>query len=186
MAASAIGLTYLYPAGRHNGVGWRVEHSLVEDDSNRYHEVEDIEPLGADGVRQDLYRVAYNKRGERNVVRCVEEEDERDDSVRRWLRRSYGELGRAHGLHHEEDEHPGAGRDEQLAPPYTITKKRGAERPEEIPDLEDPVNEQLNGRIRDPDGIEDGVQVVGYEAITTPLYLNDQLAPQDVEQQRRT
>lgn len=88
MALSAIGFIYLQsptpistqPRGFKDDY-----HVLVEDDSNRDRQVEDIVTLCANGERQDLHGITHDQRGKRNIVRCVEQEYKRNDCVRRGL-----------------------------------------------------------------------------------------------------
>ncbi len=76
---------------------------------------------------------------------------------------------RARRLEREEDEHARARAQEQHAAAGLVDERRGEERPGQVPDLQDAVDEQLDGRVRDADGVEDLVEVVRDEPVAGPL-----------------
>jgi len=63
-------------------------------------------------------------------------------------------------LHDEESEHTDARGDEELATTCTVTEEGGTEGPCQVPDLEDTVNEELDGGIGDTDSVEDGIEII--------------------------
>jgi hypothetical protein len=86
------------------------------------------------------------------LVGCVEQEDRSDNSMRR-----------------EEGDHADRRDDEQEPAAGTVNDERGGDGPGQVPDLEDTVDEQLGGRVRDADGVEDLVEVVRDETVAGPL-----------------
>jgi hypothetical protein len=93
-------------------------------------------------------RLPYRQRRENcksealcSLVRRVVEEDERDDGVRRRRVPVDLESSRANGLQREEERHEDdRGQEEQTAT-ETLDHRRRGERPREIPDCEDTVDE---------------------------------------------
>jgi hypothetical protein len=79
------------------------------------------------------------------------------------------ELGRAHRLQREEDDHADGRRDEQEATASTLDHEGSADGECQVPDLQNAVDEELNGRVGDADGVENLVEVVRHETVAGPL-----------------
>ncbi len=71
-----------------------------------------------------------------------------------------GEDGGADGLHRKRDQHTTATGQEQEASTQLITQKRCGAGNCQIPDLQNTVDEQLDGRVGDADGVQDLSEVV--------------------------
>ena len=142
---------------------------LIEDERERDGEVEHGETLGAELVRKNLDGVGDDEGGVGDVVRAVVEEDEGDDSVGGGVASSDGVSGRADGLHDEEDKHADVGGDEEGSSADTVAEETSDDGNSEIVDLEDTVDQVLDGDVGDADGVEHLVEVVGDETVTRPL-----------------
>ena len=142
---------------------------LIEDERERDGEVEHGETLGAELVGKNLDGVGDDKRTVGDVVRSVVEEDEGDDSVGGSGASSDGVSGRADGLHDEEDKHADVGGDEEGSSADTVAEETSDDSHEEVEELEDTVDQVLDGDVGDADGVEHLVEVVGDETVTRPL-----------------
>ena len=103
------------------------------------------------------------------LVTRVEQEDEGNDGVSCGVVTLSGVEGRADGLQGEEHQHEGGRGDEEEATAKALSKVRGAQSPEQVPDLQDTVDEELDRLVGDTDGVEDAVEVVGDQAVSRPL-----------------
>ena len=81
---------------------------LVEDEGEGDDEVEYVEALGTDWVRQDFDGVGDDERGKGNIVETVVEEDEGNDRVSGSFVSVKGVLGGADSLEQEHNEHAGS------------------------------------------------------------------------------
>jgi len=142
---------------------------LVEDDGKGDIKVEDGIALGTNGVGKNLESVRHNQGREGNVVRSVEQEDEGDDSVSGGLALSDGVTSRADGLEGKEEEHSNAGGKEKDPSPNPLDERGSSDSPCQIPNLENTIDEELDCRIRDTNGLEYFVEIVGDETIPRPL-----------------
>jgi len=80
-----------------------------------------------------------------------------------------GIKGGADGLQREEQAHPSAGCEEEGPAANTVDHEAREDGPGKIPDLENTVDHELDGRIRDADRVEDFVEVVRYQTVAGPL-----------------
>lgn len=103
------------------------------------------------------------------LIRGVEQEDERNDGVGGVRVVSLGEESRANSLKNEEDKHAGHRGQEEDTTTNSVDQERSTKSPEQIPNLEDTIDEELDGGIGDTDSVEDAVEVVGNETVTRPL-----------------
>eukprot|EP00753_Platysulcus_tardus_P022222 PLAT9429.2.p2 GENE.PLAT9429.2~~PLAT9429.2.p2 ORF type:complete len:186 (-),score=4.42 PLAT9429.2:655-1212(-) len=89
--------------------------------------------------------------------------------MRRVRTTVFREQRNANRLHRPEQQHPARARQEEHAAPRTVDHEARAARPEQVPDLQDPVDEELRRRVRDADRVEDLVEVVRDEPVARPL-----------------
>jgi len=142
---------------------------LIENERQRDGEVEEGESLCSDGVRKNFDGVGDNERGEGDVVKRVEEENERDNGMGSSIVLSLGENSGASCLQREEHDHTSGRCQEENAATDPIDQESGEKSPEHVPDLEDTVDEELDGGVGDTNGVEDLVEVVGDETVSGPL-----------------
>lgn len=103
------------------------------------------------------------------LVSGVEQEDERDDGVSRGLGAVKGE-SRGHGrLQREEHKHTGGRGDEEQATAGAVNHERSEDGPAQVPDGENTVDQELDGRVCDTDRVEDLVEVVRHKTVARPL-----------------
>ena len=77
--------------------------------------------------------------------------------------------GRAGGLQCEENDHADNGGHEKDTTANPVNEGSGEESPEQIPDLEDTVNQELYGGVFDADGNKNLAKVVRNQTVTGPL-----------------
>ena len=75
----------------------------------------------------------------------------------------------ASGLQSKEDEHSNARTDEKKATTKTLNQERRHCGDNHVENLEDTVDEELDGGVGDTNGVEDLVEVVGDQAVAGPL-----------------
>lgn len=103
------------------------------------------------------------------LVGSIEQEDESNDSMGCVSVLTLSKEGRADSLEGEEDEHAND-RAQEKNPATNLVHQEGSEkRPEQIPYLEDAVDEELDGGISDTNSVQDTCKVVGDKAIARPL-----------------
>jgi len=156
----------VFPANltKRNGI-----HVLVEDNSGRNCQIEEIEALRTNRVRQDLNCVADNQRRKCNIVTGIVKEDECNKSMSRGVLPENCGLLEADGFEDVEQEHAGTGPEEKASTTKAVAEETGTDGPEEIPELEAGVDDELDLGIGDTDGVEYGVQIIRDETIATPL-----------------
>ena len=124
------------------------------------------------GVKARLWLDEYSSQAkfQHNLLVCgVKEENEREHSVSGVLVACLSVHRGARGLQRKEHCHTRSGRDEQQTTTQTLDHERCKTRPEEVPDLEDTVDEELSGRVCDANAIEHLVEVVRHKTIARPL-----------------
>jgi len=104
-----------------------------------------------------------------SLISSVEQEDESNNSMGSRLASSVGVHSRADGLHDEEHEHTSGGGEEEDTTTDLVDESGRTESPSQVPDLEDTVDEELDGLVEDTDGLEDTTEVVRHETVTGPL-----------------
>lgn len=63
-------------------------------------------------------------------------------------------------LSYPERQHSKTGRHKEEPPAQALCEEGRCHRDSQVPDLQNPVDEQLRGRVRDTDGVEDLVKVI--------------------------
>jgi len=142
---------------------------LVEDEGDDDDKAEQCEALRTERVGEDLESVGYDQGRECDIVRGVKQEDEGDDRMGSRFAPGNGVTSGAHGLENEEQQHANARRDEKDPSSDTFCERGSSNSPSKVPDLEDTVDEELDGRIGDANGLEYFVEIVRDEAISGPL-----------------
>lgn len=106
----------------------------------------------------------------RNVlVRSVVQEDEGNDSVGGIFIIALSKEGRADGLEDKENKHAAEGGQEENTTANLVNQEGCSKGPTQVPDLENTVDEELDGGIGDTNGIKDTIEIVRYKAISGPL-----------------
>jgi len=82
---------------------------------------------------------------------------------------SVGVDSRAGGDEDEEEEHADGGGEEESAATDLVDEGSGGKSPSQVPDLEDTVDEELDGGVEDTDGLEDTGEVVRDDTVAGPL-----------------
>lgn len=77
--------------------------------------------------------------------------------------------GRAGGLQREKNDHAGNRGHEEDTTTNLVNKGGSEESPEQIPDLEDTINQELYGGVENADGNKNLIKVVRNETIARPL-----------------
>ena len=142
---------------------------LIEDEGERDRKVEDRETLGAELIRENLDSIGDDKRRKGDIIRSVEQENPRNDSTTSSGTLLLGIQSRTDGLKDEEQQHSSRRSQEEYPPPDLVNKERSADSPEEIPNLEDTVDEELGEGVFDTDGFENLVEVVRNQPVSGPL-----------------
>ena len=129
----------------------------------------DRHALGADVVRQNLDCVTNQEARPSQVVEDVVDEYHGNHSVRSRFVALDGELRGADSPDDEGAQHA-SGRDEEKLPTSNfVDEETHGQRHGEVDNLQDPVDKLLRRAIRDTDGVEHLVEVIGYETVARPL-----------------
>ena len=120
-------------------------------------------------VRKNFDSVRNDEGGEGKIVRAVEQKDKCDDSMGGALVSCVSVDGGASGLQCEKNDHADNGGHEEDTTANLVNKGRGEESPEQIPDLEDTVNQELYGGVHNANGNENLIKVVRNETVAGPL-----------------
>ena len=142
---------------------------LIEDDGEGDDKAEDGEALGTKVVGEDLEGIRYNQGGEGNGVRSGEQEDEGNDCMSGGFVPGDRVTSRTDGLEDEEKQHADARGHKKDPPPDAFNERSGTNSPSEAPDLEDTIDEELDGRVGNSNGLEHFIEVVRDETIAGPL-----------------
>jgi len=102
-------------------------------------------------------------------IGSVEQEDEGDDSIGRRVVTGVREDGRASSDEDVEDQHAHGRDEEQSATTNLFHHRRSRERPGQVPDLEDTIDEELDGLAFNSNGFEDLAEVVRDDTVSRPL-----------------
>ena len=95
-----------------------------------------------------------------SLVCGVVKKDESYDSMCCALSTMLGEERRANGLESEEQQHAAARSYEENAASDTVHQERCANSDKQVPDLKNTINKELDGGVRDSNGIEDLVEII--------------------------
>jgi len=120
-------------------------------------------------IRKNFDSVRNDEGGESKIVRAVEQKDKRDDRMGGTLVSCVGVDGRAGGLQCEKNDHAYDGGHEEDTTANLVNKGGGEESPEQIPDLEDTINQELYGGVLNADGNKNLIKVVRNETVAGPL-----------------
>lgn len=133
------------------------------------HQKDDRHALGADVVRKDLHRVSDQETRPGGVVEHVVDVDHGNDGPGRSMVPGDRVPGGADGPDDEGPEHTTGGDEEELATTNLVDNEAHAQGDDEVADLEEAVDEVLRDGVGISDAVEDGMDIVGDEAVAGPL-----------------
>lgn len=139
--------------------GHRVD-VLVEEESEIDAEEHGGHTLGANIVWQDFDRVSDEQAGVGHVVEHVVDEDHGNDSSSCCSLLVLVELGGADGPDYEADQHASSRNEEESSAANLVDEEALSDGDNGIANLQDTVDDELCGCVRDSNSVKDEVQVV--------------------------